>query len=181
MPARFTADDYAAAGRALLPRGRVWPDDPASQQGRAMAAIGQTLARSDAAAIALLLDARPVAPVDLLPEWEATLGLPDPCLGPSPTLSQRQAQVAARFIAGGGQSIGYYTRYAAALGVTITVRTYRPFQAGVDAVGQPLWGEAWAFAWGVNVVADADAFGDEALRCELDAIKPAHTVISYLT
>lgn len=181
MAARFAADDYAAAGRALLPRGRVWPDDPASVQGRAMAAIGRTLERSDAAAVALLTDAFPVAPVDLLPEWEASLGLPDPCLGASPTLAQRQAQVAARFVSGGGQSIAYYTRFAASLGFTITVRQYRPFQVGVDAVGQPLIGEAWAFAWGVNVTANTSGLTTDVLRCELEAIKPAHTVISYLT
>jgi uncharacterized protein YmfQ (DUF2313 family) len=33
----------------------------------------------------LLIDAFPGSTYELLPEWEATLGLPDPCAGEAPT------------------------------------------------------------------------------------------------
>ncbi|WP_197520275.1 putative phage tail protein, partial [Paraburkholderia tropica] len=53
--------------------------------------------RSTSRANYLLIDSFPPTAYELLPEWESTLGLPDPCAGEAPTIPQRQAQVLARF------------------------------------------------------------------------------------
>lgn len=177
-----------------MPQGRVWPKDQASVQTAVLEALAPAMARETAYAGALLLDAFPTYPVYLLPEWEATLGLPDPCAGTNPTLQQRQAQVRARFTATGGQSILYFTAYAATLGYTITVQEFAPFRAGKNRAGDPCQGAAWASTWRVtaplNTItsfrAGASAageplrsWGNAVLECELTAIAPAHTVLQF--
>jgi uncharacterized protein YmfQ (DUF2313 family) len=176
---RFLAGDYAAAASALLPRGRVWSDDPASVQQLLLLGLGKTLERSDGAAMALLAGSLPGAMVSgFLPEWEATLGLPDPCIGSSPTFAQRFAQVLARFVGVGGQSRQHYIDYAAALGFTITITTYSTALPG--PTGHGIASGQWPFTWGVTVTANASGLPSSALQCELEAIKPADTTIIFL-
>lgn len=177
MSARFSVADYAQALRSLMPRGRVWQEDPGSVQGRVLTALAQALERSDAAAVALIADAFPASTLDLLPEWEASMGLPDPCAGPSATIEQRRAQVVARFVAGGGMSAPRYIAFAADLGFTITIQTYAPFRVSLDHVGQGLASRDWSFAWGVTIESNTSGLAPEVLLCELEAIRPAETVV----
>lgn len=193
----WTTQDFAGAFARLLPRGRAWParEDPRGVQAQAIAPLMGTYARLAARDAYLLTDAFPATTDELLPEWELSLGLPDPCAGPSPTLQQRQAQVVARLTGRGGQSVPYYTRFAAALGFTITVTQYAPFRAGRSRSGQPACGRAWANAWTVSAPqltatrfrAGRSASGEAiavyatgaTLRCELNRIKPAHTILQF--
>lgn len=200
MPASYPASSYAAAERALMPVGRVWPNDPGTVQSAVLAALANEFETSDAAARALLVDSFPATAVDLLPEWEESLGLPDPCAGPNPTLQQRQAQVLARFTGGGGQSAQRFIDYAEALGFQIEITTYAPFRAGRSRAGQPVGGSDWSHAWRVTVIArnggadfaafragqaragdalSSAAFSDAVLQCEFTAIAPAHTTIIF--
>lgn len=194
MPAPVYDDgDFLGALQALLPRGPIWPRDQDAVQTQTLRSLAPTFTRLVARAAHLLDDAFPVQPVELLPEWEATLGLPDPCAGPSPTLQVRQQQVAARFAAGGGQSIPYITQFAASLGYAITITEFTTWKFGM-AFGQPLQAEAWAHAWQVNAPGftlrqfsfGRDAFGDpfaawdnNVLQCELQRIAPAHTMVIF--
>lgn len=194
MPApRYTDADYLAGLLDLLPTGAIWPRDPDSVQVQSLAPLVKTYTRNGGRAADLLTDARPVAPVELLPEWQRSLGLPDPCAGVSPSLETEQQQVAARFVASGGQSIAYYVGVAAALGYPISITMFRPFGAGM-AVGQPLYGTDWAHAWQVNAptfnVASFSAghsaagdplasWGNTVLQCELQRLAPAHTVLLF--
>ncbi|RSU46352.1 putative phage tail protein [Sphingomonas sp. S-NIH.Pt15_0812] len=180
-PPRYRAGDYATAARALLPRGRAWSTDPDSVQGRVLAAIGEGFARSDAAATTLLAGTLPGAETAMLPEWEATLGLPDPALGDAPTIAQRLDQVRGRFVGIGGQSRGAIIAFAAALGFTIRITNFAPFRAGLSTVGNPVASDAWSFVWGVTVTATTGALPIAALMRELDAIKPAETTVILLT
>jgi uncharacterized protein YmfQ (DUF2313 family) len=196
--AQYTDDDFLAGFLNLLPDGPVWPKVPAEggdapvlvQTSRALIK-GYT--RNAASAAALLSDAFPVAPVDLLPEWEATLGLPDPCAGPSPTIQARQQQVNARFVGSGGQTPAYFINVAAALGYPITITQFAPFRVG-QAVGSPLYSEPWAYAWQINaptfvveyfrVGRDAVGeplaqWGNTVLQCEMQRLAPAHTTLLF--
>jgi uncharacterized protein YmfQ (DUF2313 family) len=132
--------DYLAALQALLPRGRAWSRDPAATITGLLDGIAKSYAKADARQTNLLRDAFPVTTAELLPEWEATLGLPDPCLGQLPTLQQRQNQVAARITGRGGQSIGYLTSVAAQLGFSVAIKEFAPFRVGVSRVGDSLNG-----------------------------------------
>lgn len=194
LPAAYTTDDFTAALLALLPRGRVWPKEPDTVQAQAVATLTPTMARHAQDLVALLVDAFPATTLDLLPEWEATLGLPDPCAGLSPTVEQRVAQVVARFIGGGGQSVDYFIGFAAALGYAITIDEFAPFRCGIGRCGDPLCGADWAFAWQVNAPSfTVDFFecgvsvcgeplavwGNTVLQCELQRLSPAHTVLNF--
>lgn len=177
MTARFSLEDYALALRKLMPRGRVWPEGPETTQAKVLEALAGAFHRSDEAAVDLITDAFPGSTEDLLPEWEGSLGLPDPCAGPDPTIEQRRAQVVARFVAGGGMSAARYIAFAAELGFTITIQTYAPFRVGVNHIGQPLASEAWAYAWGVTILANTSGLPDQVLFCELEAIRPGETTV----
>jgi uncharacterized protein YmfQ (DUF2313 family) len=173
----YTADDYAGAIRALLPRGRVWQVEQGSAQQRLILALAQTWARLDASARALLDDSLPGSNLDLVEEWEATLGLPDPCAGEDATIVQRAAQVLSRFVAGGGQSIAFFVSFAAALGFEITISMVSPFRADVSTVETPLYGEEWLYVWVVTVISSTSGLGNDVLLCELNSLKPAHTSV----
>lgn len=176
--ARNSASEYADVARALLPRGRVWPNDPSSVQGKVMAAIGATCERTDAAAQFILAGSLPgSAQSGFVPEWEATLSLPDPCAGDSPTFQQRRDQIRARFIGGGGQSRGFYLDYAAALGFQISITNFAPFRCGLSSIDVPITDDRWSFVWGVTIEANVGGLPESVLFCELEAIKPASTTI----
>ena len=200
MAARYSVADYTTALRRLLPRGRVWPTDAVTEQAQVIGCLAPTLERIDEAAVDLIADAFPATTTNFVEEWEAALGLPDPCLGPNPTLQQRRDQIVARFVGSGGQSVPSFIAFAAALGFVITVTEYAPFRVGRSTVGQPLNGPAWAHGWLVTIVSGAvsadhalfrvseNRVGDllassstaaAALECEMRRLAPAHTVLLF--
>lgn len=190
----YKAIDFARQMRAALPRGRIWPRADDTWQFKVLEALGLTYERQTARSNNLLVDAFPATTVELLPEWEKTLGLPDPCAGVAPTIAARQAQVLARFAADGGQSIAYFIAYALALGYVITVEQFAPFRAGSSRAGDPVYGPDWWFVWAVHAPlhevqyfrAGIGAAGEPlaywsntVLECELQAVKPSHTFLFF--
>jgi uncharacterized protein YmfQ (DUF2313 family) len=189
----FTSADYTAALQALLPRGRVWPKDPDTTITEVLNGLSPSSANLNARANQLLVDAFPASTTELLPEWEETLGLPDPCVGPSPTIEQRRAQVVARFIGDGGQSVPYYVNFAETLGYPITITEFAPSRFG-STFGEPMCGEPWANVWQVNAptfVIEPFEFGvsefgepfaywdNSVLQCEIQRLAPAHTIVIF--
>ena len=190
----YTAADYRDAFLRCLPTGPIWPRDPDAVPSQVAGALFNCYAASGRAATALLVDAFPATADGLLPEWESTLGLPDPCAGPEPTLQQRRAQVVARLTDNGGASIPYLIAFARMLGFAITITQFAPARAGLFRAGQPAMGNAWAFTWQVNAGATTStffragasaageplqAFGNAVLQCELERLAPAHTVVLF--
>lgn len=177
MSALFSAEDYAAAARALMPRGAVWPDDPQTVQGKLLAALALTWWRVDGEAIQLLADTFPATTFALLEEWEASVGLPDPAIGEASTDEQRRAQIVARLVGAGGQSRERFISFAATLGFTITITNYAPLRVGHFNAGDSAYSQIWADAWGVHITANTGGLSPDALKAELEAIKPAETTI----
>lgn len=190
----LSAADYAGALLKLLPRGRAWSRDADTTRAAAFTAFGATFARLSARAVNLLTDAFPASTLELLPEWESSLGLPDPCAGVLPTVEARRAQVVARFANSGGQSAAHFIAFAAQLGYAVTVESFAPFRAGRSHAGDALMGGDWAYAWailaplyqinyfsaGVSAAGEPLAYWSNAvLECELNSIKPAHTVLLF--
>ena len=180
---QFGQADYANAIEALLPRGRVWPRDPASVQSQAVAGFAGTPTRLDAAAMQLIEDGFPSTAVALLPEWEESLGLPDPCAGPEPTIALRQAQVTARFAGLGGQSVAFYTGFAATLGFDITITEFtgsltlaNTWQVNVPGsnITYFLCDESY-----IDDTIDLVASDAAVLVCEFARLKPAHTILNW--
>lgn len=193
LPVYQTADLLAAL-QALMPRGYAWPTDPTTIQTQVLTGLIPVWTRLHASANFLAQDAFPSTTFELLPQWEESLGLPDPCAGLAPTEQQRRAQVVARFTNSGGQSAAYMIAYAAALGFTITITEYAPFRAGINTAGQPLNGAAWASAWAINAPATTvtlfragqsaagealASWGNAVLQCEMAEIAPAHTTVIF--
>lgn len=190
----YSASDFASAIHALMPRGLVWPRDATAVMAQVINGLAPTWARHTKANNELLVDAFPATSVELLPEWEATLGLPDPCAGASPTLQGRQQQVVARLTNSGGQSVPYFIGYAKALGYTVTVTEFTPFRVGQQRMGSPVANQDWAFTWQINSALNTVSYfrtgqsyvsqalaswGNAVLQCELTAIKPAHTYLNF--
>lgn len=192
MGLNLRAGDFLRAFMSLLPRGRVWSRDVSSVQSRALLGLVTIYEDSTARANQLLVDAFPGSTYELLPEWELTLGLPDPCAGPAPTIQARRAQVVARLTATGGQSIPYFTGLAKSLGYEVTVTQFMPSRFG-KCFGTPFGGVDWAHAWQINAptftvnrLRFGDSFGspfsywtNNVLQCELQSVKPAHTVLNF--
>lgn len=174
MSALFSQQDYINALRACLPRGKAWPKTQDSIQGMLLAGLVGLIEQVDSDAQDLLVDAFPISTVNLLPEWEDTLGLPDPCLGSSPTQAQRQASVAARFTAVGNANAQFYIDYAAKLGYTITVSTNVPFRIGLNRIGDPIQDWNWYFALTISGPSI-----DAVIECELRAIAGAEIALIF--
>jgi len=190
---QFSDEAFLAGFQNLLPTGPIWPRDGDAVQTQVYAALVKGYMRNAAAGIALIADVFPATAVDALDEWEATLGLPDPCAGPEPTVALRQAQVTARFIAGGGQSIAYFVNFAKTLGYDITITQFAPSRFG-RPFGGNFGGTAWAFTWQINApqftVATFNfgtghfgdpfaSWGNTVLQCELQRLSPAHTTLLF--
>lgn len=191
MPAlNLTSSDFLGAFMRLMPRGPVWPRDPDSVMGKSLYGLMPTYERSTSRANNLLIDAFPASTVELLPEWQSTLGLPDPCAGTDPLLGDEQAQVVARFTGRGkNQSADYFTAVAKSLGYDITITTFAPFRAGVSRAGDPCFSSAWSYAWQVNYPqftisyftagdtagSPLATWGSTVLQCELQRLAAAHT------
>jgi uncharacterized protein YmfQ (DUF2313 family) len=195
--ALFSATDYVDALAMLFPRGRAWPMAPGTVQRQVLEALAAGLTRFDARAQTLLVDAFPGATIELLPEWEATTALPDPCDGDGQTVDQRRAQVINRLVSAGGQSVPYFLGVLTRLGYTgAQIVEYAPFRADVGCADQPLYTDPWAFHWtivlpGLSVfyfqadvsAADEPLFtvSDQAVLCTIATLQPSHTTVDFQT
>ncbi len=190
---QYAASDYQVAFKNILPSGDAWPDDINAVTNLTLAGLQPVYERTTARANDLLREVVPSSTLELLPEWEATYGLPDPCAGLSPTIEARRAQVVARAGATGGQDIPYLIRFAANLGYPITITQFTPSRFPFR-LGQPFGGEAWAHAWQVNALTFTierftlgtsslgepfASWGNSVLQCEMQRIAPAHTIVNF--
>lgn len=190
----YTAEQFQQAFLDLLPRGPVWPKDSDANLVKTVAALMPSAERVASRASNLVQDGFPSTTLELLPEWEASVGLPDPCQGEAPSIEARRSQVVARFANTGGQSVAYLIGYAANLGYPITIKEYAPSRAGVMRAGTAVTAEGSQFAIvvnsalynlryfraGSNTAGEAlSTWGNAVLECELTEIKPAHCVMVF--
>jgi len=192
-PASLGDVDFQQAMLRLLPRGRVWRRDPGSTLSALMLALAPTYSRGMQAAAQVLIDGSPATTENLLPEWEASLGLPDACTAANPSVEQRQAAVRAKWGARGSLTIAYFVALAANLGFTITITEFTPF-----AVDRPcdeaLCEPEWSYVWQVNAppvvtfyfAVDESGVDDPLevydageLVCRVRADAPAETIVFF--
>lgn len=195
MTASFSAQDYLGALQALMPRGRIWPRDLDATQTQLLLALAQVYERSDGRSRQLLVDGFPQSAVELLPEWEATLGLPDSCGGAPESIAERQARLVVKLQEPGGMSKVYFLGLAAALGYAdTTITEFGPATCEMTCAAAVV-DELFRFIWKVNLPHEGDnhaffradarcdtridnyVFG--ALECQLMRLKPAHTQVIF--
>lgn len=190
----YSASNFLQALQSLLPSGRAWPRDPDATQAKVLTGLVQVNARLSQRASQLLDESHPDTTVELLPEWESALGLPDPDIGQLPTLQGRRQAVTARFANSGGQSADYFIEQAVLLGYIVTINNNAPFRAGQSRVGQPVGSVDWFFVFSINAPLNSEiefragqsSAGDPlsywsnlVLGAELSDIKPAHSIMQF--
>ncbi len=187
-----TAEQYRDQLLALQPPGDALPGDPGSNWVKLLLALADEFARVETRGEALLEEADPNTTVELLPDWERVVGLPDTCVPGDQTSEQRRNALVARIARTGGISRQHLIDAAAYLGYTITITEFLPHSVDSD-VDYPLYGADWAFAIQVNapsitvhfltVDSDVDAplawWGNEQLECTMRRNKPGGRFILF--
>ena len=191
----YSAFDYLQQFLRLLPRGRIWHRGWGTVLAADLLTLMPTWARLHSRANYALIETFPCSTLELLPEWEASLGLPDPCFEQPQTLQQRQAAVCVKFSMRGGASQDYFKRLAEMLGFEITIEQFKPFQVNRSRVGERLYSTDWAYVWRVTAPlvgqiiyfrASISQMGDRLvsydntmLECFFNHYKPAHTIVLF--
>ena len=124
-------DAYRDQIHALLPSGRAWPEEAGTTLDDLVRAIAAEFADIDLSDARLLDEIRPDSTVDLLPDWERVLGLPDSCSQLSSRIAIRRASLLAKLVAQPTMNPSAYEAVAAEFGIDITV--YEHDQARADA------------------------------------------------
>jgi uncharacterized protein YmfQ (DUF2313 family) len=180
MPPNWSTSDFFAAFQRCLPRGRAWPTWTSAVMNQCFKALMPSYERSAANAAALLIDGFPATTVDLIPEWNASLGLPDSCTPTGQTLAQQQAAIVEKFSRGGNLSMAYYIARAALLGYTITIVESAPEDRTWTVHAAPS-GPSIFFTAGGSRSGDLLQYspGNAELECVFNKIKPADTVVLF--
>ncbi|MFZ2469466.1 MAG: putative phage tail protein [Parvibaculum sedimenti] len=129
------SEQYASLWLQLAPRGRAWARGLASSFRRLGLALGAEFSRIHARAENLLVEAHPATTDELLSDWEAFAGLPDPCNPLEQNRRERLQALKGRLTDIGGASVDRYMRIASALGYDVTLEKFRPFEFGRSAFG----------------------------------------------
>jgi uncharacterized protein YmfQ (DUF2313 family) len=132
-----------------MPRGRAWPRDPESNLSQYVKGFAQRLVDAELSADQLLLEMRPETTVQLLPEWEEYLGLPE-CAVPNQTFESRRAAVVEKYHRKGGLQTWQIEALALALGFTVEVREHFPHHVQ-RTVLYPIWPNRWRYTLEVVV------------------------------
>lgn len=139
-------------GDALLqqmPRGRAWPRDPDANLPKYVMGFAKRLAQLELSADQLLLEMRPETTVQLLPEWEEYLELPE-CDAAVQTFEQRRAAVVEKYHRKGGLQTWMIEQIAAALGFTVKVSEQWPHYV-LRGVTYPIYPTSTRFILRVDV------------------------------
>ena len=188
-----TAESYAAQLEALLPPGRAWSRRRGSHLRGLLGGVAEEYARIDRRSEDLLRETDPRSALELLPDWERLLGIPDECSALGATLTIRRRVAHYKLTGVSGLDKASIIATAAALGYTITIDELD--MARADAIaGLDTTNGRWRFVWWVNVDVRVDYFRatsrvDERLAeyppltdltCRIRVIAPAHTHAVFL-
>lgn len=191
-----TPEEYKDLLLKLLPPGAAFPREPGTNLERILLGCAPEFSRVEARADFLATDVNPLDSLELLPDWERAAGLPDRCSGElEPTLQGRRNALTAKLASVGGQSKAYFIEVANKLGYEIQIDEFKPFRAGLSRAGDALTNESeWPYTWRVNAYETTiisfraglsaagellRSWGNAALECKINQLKPAHTVVLF--
>lgn len=187
--------EVARGIQSLLPPGRAFRVHAGSTFQALLEGLAAEPCRVQGRGRDLLREADPYRTVELLVDWETTVGLPNACIGEPETQTLRRAALVAKLRDQGGASVPFLIEIAQdVLGYTnVTVTEYVAAQVGVFRVGQRLTNGPWLFAFTVGAdeirpdffTASESAAGEpltaatnQIVQCLLgwDGLAPGHTV-----
>ncbi|MCI1005049.1 putative phage tail protein [Herbaspirillum sp. C7C8] len=193
----MTEADYLEQMRQLLPPGPAWDREfYGAEVDQVLQGMVPEFARIDARGDALLAELFPPTMKELLPDWEAVMGLPDECLPDDPSFGQRKAAVLRRHLAQGAQDLPYFVGLAQGLGYPdATAVEWRAPRFGRSRFGKARFG-TWAaqFIWTIKlgqrhaggrrfgVALWGERFGanpSEAVECVIKRWAPPFTVVFF--
>ena len=132
---------------ALLPQGPALLVETGGDLSEVLNRMAQPLANVQAFWDEIDKDLDPRTTVNLIDEWEASLGLPDSCSIGTQTLAERQAAVYAKYTDLGGARIPRYLKLAEAMGYpNASTRRYRMHTVELTCE-EPVYEASARFAW----------------------------------
>lgn len=190
-----TNSQYTKLLKTLLPKGDAWNRAAGTIWQDFLSSFAEELVRIHLRAENdFLRELNPATSLEMLPDWERILGLPDECIGAAVSTEDRRNQILYRLTNQGGQSKQFFIDLAATLGYTITITEFKQFRAGISVAGDALTNGDWVFTFQVNAPdntvtyfkAGISAAGDplaywsnEPLECIINRAKPAHTLAIF--
>lgn len=191
---------YTNLFKKLMPQGWAWQRkyDIDSNLTKLSESLSPEYCRVDDRALDLLNEADPQTTLEMLPDWERLLGLPDEC-SPDEVLSiqERRNRVMQVLTTRGGQNADFYQKLASNFGFdvdVIEVSDQPPFRAGQGRAGDRLTNGEWRYAFIISAPADSvvrfragqSQAGDpllsvqnDVLECLMEKHKPAHAVVIF--
>ena len=179
--------------KQLLPP--VSYDQQAPALGAELAGVGRALDDAMRSAEQLQLEMHADTCYATLPDWERVYGLPDPCVTIQQGFEQRRAALVSKVMASGGQNRLYFVELAKAMGYPdASVNEFQVMTCNsyCDAA---LNSASDLFVWQLVLPASTggifymdcnsgcDSFlqswGDEAIECRVNKLKPAHTTVIF--
>lgn len=148
----LTTAEYAQMLGALMPPGSVWLTESDSFQGQLLAAWAEELARVDGRVGDLIDEAFPGTVTELIDEWEADFGLPEPCdTRTDLDLATRRARLLWKYTYRADHTVTGWQALAASYGATIELYSYYPSYAGRMVAGRPLIGRLGRYFWRITI------------------------------
>jgi uncharacterized protein YmfQ (DUF2313 family) len=187
-------EQYRVQLRQLLPQGPAWDLERLPELAQVLEGLSIELARVDGRIVSLYAEMDPASVTELVPDWEQVMGLPDACLGDSPSFGDRQLSVLQRLTAIGAQTPAYFVSIAKGQGYPdATITQHRAPRFGGARFGRAHFG-TWQvqFMWTLNTGGRqrlgrrfgisywGERFGanpGSALECLIRRYAPAHTVV----
>ncbi|EMO4249237.1 DUF2313 domain-containing protein [Citrobacter freundii] len=120
-----STEEWLIALQQAMPRGKAWARDNDADLTRFLRALAKRLNRAEFDAARLQPEMRPETTLQLLPEWEEYLGLPECGISP-PTVEDRRRAAAEKHRRKGGLAPWQIEQVAAALGFIIRVTVILP-------------------------------------------------------
>lgn len=191
-----SAEQYALHLANLLPHGAALAAEPGSEMAELLSRLGRFLAATHNRGEQLLDEASPWHTLELLPEWDTSLGLPDSCSVSTPTLAERRASLVAKLTDAGGARIARFVQLATALGYPGATTQRFSAHTCEFSCETPLNSEDWRFSWQLRLptaVSTKDstcesgvedpiqAWGNTQLSCVIaqECPQPSTVLISY--
>lgn len=150
-----SVDDWLSVLQQVMPRGPAWSNEASSPLARYLRGYARRLQRAEANADRLLDEMRPQSTIEMLPEWEQYLGLPECGTAPE-SFVQRRAAVVEKYGRRLGLAIWQIEMLAARLGYQIEVRVNYPHHCQRSCV-YPLHPEADRMRLHIHIYGVPDA------------------------
>lgn len=178
-----TSEQYRDLLLSLLPKGKIWPDDPNSTLAKYLYGMAEEYYRIESRGEDLYEEKDVTTAEELLDEHEIDFGLPDAGDVIADNTAKRRQELQSVLLRVGQQFSQYFIDIASALGYDITIEEFMPFWAGVGQSGDSVGVQNNIFIWRVLIdITSVTYYSEVNLTKLINKIKksqPAHTLVLF--